>query len=145
MPKFVLLWTDVVLWLLLLALVGYVWRVRAQRRTCAPTGDKVFARPAGAGVGDRAGAVPACVTLLDSVHFRRALPPRRARAAARRRPTTPRTESLLDAVLARLIAIARDRPTRGRSPTRGFTKESVRARRRRPCASFRGCSSAART
>ena len=46
MPKLVFLWTDIVAaGCCSPALLGYVWRVRAQRRRCAPTWRKVFRDP----------------------------------------------------------------------------------------------------
>ena len=71
MPQFVFLWTDVVLWAMLLLLVWYVWRVRRSRNLRA-TWDKVLRDPA-ALCAALVLALFAVVTMLDSVHFRRAL------------------------------------------------------------------------
>ena len=98
--KFVLLWTDAALWLLFIALVGYGIRV-ARAPHLRATWAKALRDPA---------AMCSAVVLLafllvaalDSVHFRRALPPSSAQAAG----TVfydARTESLLDAVLARQL------------------------------------------
>jgi peptide/nickel transport system permease protein len=96
--KFVLLWTDAALWLLFIALVGYGIRV-ARAPHLRSTWAKALRDPA---------AMCSAVVLLafllvaalDSVHFRRALPPSPGQSAG----TVfydARTESLLDAVLAR--------------------------------------------
>jgi peptide/nickel transport system permease protein len=100
MPKFVLLWTDAVLFLMLAGLVWYGWRIRRNTNLRA-NWVKVLRDPS-------AGIVLvlfAAVTLLDSVHFRRALAP--AAGAAADAPTfySPRTESLLDVALARQFAM----------------------------------------
>jgi peptide/nickel transport system permease protein len=98
--KFVLLWTDAALWLLFIALVGYGIRV-ARAPHLRATWAKALRDPA---------AMCSAVVLLafllvaalDSVHFRRALAPSSAQAAG----TVfydARTESLLDAVLARQL------------------------------------------
>ena len=98
--KFVLLWTDAALWLLFVALVGYGIRV-ARAPHLRATWAKALRDPA---------AMCSAVVLLaflvvaalDSVHFRRALSPSSAQAAG----TVfydARTESLLDAVLARQL------------------------------------------
>ncbi|NDY90103.1 ABC transporter permease [Ideonella livida] len=72
MPKFVLLWTDAALWLLVLSLVGYAFMVRRQPDLRATWG-KVF-RNAPALASSVVLLVCLAVTLLDSVHFRPVLP-----------------------------------------------------------------------
>ncbi len=98
-PKPILLWTDVVLWLLVLALLGYVWHVRRSpnlRNSWA----KVLA-DAPALCSALVMLLFLGVTLLDSVHFRRALPTAGSATAGIAYDT--RTESLLDALLADLV------------------------------------------
>lgn len=121
MPKFVLLWTDVSIWLLVLALLGYALHVRRQPQLAA-TWRKVFRhRPALASTV----VLVACllVTLADSLHYRAALPPTEGS-----RPGVvaydARVRSLLDAVLADLVA---SRETTYSRPLAylGFTKESL--------------------
>ena len=71
--KPVLLWTDVALWALFAALAWYAWRVVRQPQLRA---NWLLAARDGATMG--AGAVLALfmlISALDSVHFRRALPP----------------------------------------------------------------------
>ncbi len=121
MPKLVLLWTDVSIWLLAIALIAYALVVRRQPNLAA-TWRKVF--------GD-APALASCVVLLacllltlaDSVHFRSVLPPA---------PGTPagstaydsRVQSLLDVALRDLVQSRESTYSRPLAFV-GFTKESV--------------------
>ncbi len=121
MPKFVLLWTDVSIWLLAIALLAYGLYVRRQPNL-AGTWRKVFAdAPALAS----SIVLVACLllTLADSVHLRSLLP------AAPGAPTASaaydaRVQSLLDAALRDLV---RSRESTYSRPlaTVGFTKESI--------------------
>ncbi len=98
-PKFVLLWTDAALWLLVLALIGYAWQVR-RRPNLAAIWRKVFAdAPALAS----AVVLLACaaISLLDSIHYRPLLPTAGAGQAV---AYDTRTHSLLDAVAGGLLA-----------------------------------------
>ncbi len=103
MPKIVLLWTDVVLYLMLAALVWYGWRIRVNANLRANWW-KVLRDPAALCSGIVL-VLFALVTMADSVHFRRALPP--APGAPAGTPTfyATSTESLLDVLLARQIAM----------------------------------------
>ena len=103
MPKFIFLWTDVILYAMLLALGWYVWRMRRNDNLRA-NWFKVVRDPAALSAAIVL-ALFAAVTLLDSVHFRRALPP--APGAAANAPTfySTSTESLLDGLLARQYAM----------------------------------------
>lgn len=122
MPKFVLLWTDAVLFLMLAALAWYVWRMRFNANLRA-SWYKVVRDPAALSASVVL-SLFAAVTLLDSVHFRRALPP--APGAAAGAPTfyATTTESLLDLLLARQYAM---RETGYSEPlaTHGLTKEPL--------------------
>jgi len=121
MPKFVLLWTDVSIWLLALALVAYGLYVRRQPNLSA-TWRKVF--------GD-APALASCVvlaaclllTLADSVHFRSLLP-----SAAGTQPGVAaydaRVQSLLDAALRSVVQSRESTYSRPLAYV-GFTKESI--------------------
>ncbi|MDH5538408.1 MAG: ABC transporter permease, partial [Rhizobacter sp.] len=73
MPKPVLLWTDAVLYLMVVALAWAVWRIRVNENLRA-NWTKVLRDPAALCAGIVL-ALFALVTLADSVHFRRALPP----------------------------------------------------------------------
>ncbi|MBW8830840.1 MAG: ABC transporter permease [Burkholderiales bacterium] len=121
MPKFVLLWTDVVIWLLFFMMLGYGWLV-SRSPTWRVSWGKVF-RDAPALACAVLVLLCLLLTLVDSVHYRRALP-----AGAGSAPGAvayePRTRSALDAMLSHLID--------SREPTYskplayvGFRKESV--------------------
>lgn len=103
MPKIVLLWTDVVLYLMLAALVWYCWRIRVNANLRA-NWLKVARDPAALCAGIVM-ALFALVTLADSVHFRRALPPPPGAPASAQTFYATTTESLLDVLLARQIAM----------------------------------------
>jgi peptide/nickel transport system permease protein len=120
-PKFVLLWTDVVLFILVLALGWYAWHVRRTPNLRA-NWFKVMA-DAPALCSAVVVTVFLVVTLLDTVHFRRALPPSATAGPAAAVAYDTRTESLLDAALAKLI---RSRESSYSVPLayEGFTKES---------------------
>jgi len=118
-PKVVLLWTDVVVLVSLLLALAYVLRVRASPNLRA-TWMKVWR--------DTPAICSAVVLLLffavavvDSVHFRRALP---ASGAQQEQAYGTRTESLLDVLLARQIA-GRESSYSAPLAMRGFTKDSV--------------------
>lgn len=100
-PQFVLLWTDAVLWAMVAVLAWYAWRVKVNPNLRA-NWFKVVRDPAALCAGIVL-VLFALVTLLDSVHFRRALVP--AAGAPAGTPTFYATnaESLLDALLARQI------------------------------------------
>ncbi|BDI05468.1 peptide ABC transporter permease [Sphaerotilus microaerophilus] len=97
MPKFVVLWTDAVLWGAWAATLAYAWHVRRQPHLSA-SWRKVW-RDGAAMSATVVLAFFMVVTLLDSVHFRRALPPTAGQAAGQVFHAT-RTESVLDVLLA---------------------------------------------
>ena len=122
MPKFVLLWSDVVVLLSVLLLAVYVLRVRRSVNLRA-TWRKVMR--------DSAALCSAVVLLLffavavfDSLHFRRALADAPGAGAQQRQAYSTRTESLLDVLLARQLE---GRETSYSAPLamRGFTKDTV--------------------
>jgi peptide/nickel transport system permease protein len=121
MPKIVLLWTDAAMWLMALALLGYVLLVR-RRPGLRANWRRVFADAPALG---SAMVLALClgITLLDSLHFRPLLPP-----AAGSEGNAPaydtRTRSVLDALLARLVDSREATYSRPLSYV-GFTKESV--------------------
>jgi peptide/nickel transport system permease protein len=116
--KPVFLWTDVVLWLMVLALMVYVRHVRRDASLSA-TWRQVFAKPAAMASSVVLG-VMLISTLVDSVHFRRALPARDGATLA----YDTRTESLLDLVLQPLI-LGRENSYSRPLATYGFAKETV--------------------
>jgi len=135
-PKVVLLWTDVVVLVSLLLALAYAWRIRASPNLRA-TWMKVWR--------DTPAICSAVVLLLffavavvDSVHFRRALP---ASGVQQVQAYGTRTESLLDVLLARQVA-GRESSYSAPLAMRGFTKDSVevdgRLQRTYPRLSFGG-------
>ena len=120
MPKLVLLWTDIAIWLLILALIVYVLYARRQANL-ASTWRKVFADKAALASGV---VLAACllVTLADSVHFRSLLPPAKGVPAAGPAYDV-RVQSLLDVVLRDLVDSRESTYSRPLAYV-GFTKES---------------------
>ncbi len=118
LPKFVLLWTDAVMFLLWASLAWYGWHVWRDAQLRA-TWHKVL-RDAPALCAGILLAAFALITALDSVHFRRALPT--APGAQQFYATT--TESLLDWVLERQIKM---RETGYSAPlaAAAFNKDSI--------------------
>ena len=100
--KFVILWTDVALWLLFATLIGYGFRV-VRHDTLRATWRRVL-RDAPALCSSLVLLLFVGVTALDSVHFRRALAPAAGQPAGTQFFDT-RTESLLDLALARQIGM----------------------------------------
>ncbi len=121
MPKFVFLWTDVVLYAMLLALAWYGWRIKVNANLRA-NWFKVARDPAALCAGIVL-ALFAGVTLLDSVHFRRALPAASGTAADSPTFYATSTDSLLDVLMSRQVQM---RETGYSEPlaTLGFNKEA---------------------
>ena len=117
--KIVLLWTDVALWALFAALAAYALRVRRDPNLRA-SWQKVLRDPAALSAGVVL-LLFVGVTLIDSVHFRRVLP---GTAGQSQVFYDTRTESLLDVVLSRQLAI---REVTYSSPlaTYAHTKQSI--------------------
>jgi peptide/nickel transport system permease protein len=122
MPKFVFLWTDVVLYAMVLVLAWYGWRIKVNANLRANWA-KVARDPAALCAGIVL-ALFAGVTLIDSVHFRRALPP--AAGAASNAPTfyATNTESLLDLLLSRQIEMRESNYSEPLAAI-GFNKEAI--------------------
>src|SRR5690606_11635361 len=98
MPKFVFLWTDIALFLMLAGVLAYFWRVR-RSRTLRATWARV-----GRDAPAMCSAVVLCafavVGLLDSIHFRPQLPPVPAAAPDAPPIYAPAVQSALDSLLA---------------------------------------------
>ncbi len=116
--KIVILWTDVALWALAAVLVGYLVRL-VRRPHLRANWQRVLRDPAALSAGVVL-SLFVLVTAVDSLHFRRALPD----GPAGERFYETRTESVLDLVLARQIAM---RETSYSAPLayQGFNKDSV--------------------
>jgi peptide/nickel transport system permease protein len=121
MPKFVPLWTDVAIWLLVAAAIGYIVLVR-RRPNLLASWRKVFS-DAPALASSVVLLVGVLITLTDSLHFRTVLPAA-AGAPAGSVAYDTRTESLLDAMLRRLID-ARETTYSRPLAYESFTRESV--------------------
>jgi peptide/nickel transport system permease protein len=126
MPKIVFLWTDVVIFAMVACLAAYcVYVARDHQRRA--TWSKVF-RDAPAMCAAVVLLLFSAVTLLDSFHFRRALPavpsPAAGSSAAQAVAYSTKTESLLDVLLKDQIAM---RETTYSVPFayQGFTKDTV--------------------
>jgi peptide/nickel transport system permease protein len=126
--KFVLLWTDVALWLLAAGVLGYALRLRHAPQQRA-TWMKVLRDPAALCAG-LVLVLFVLVALLDSVHFRRALAAAPATAANSAAPQAQfydtRTESVLELLLARQIRM-REVSYSAPLATHAFTKQPVEA------------------
>jgi peptide/nickel transport system permease protein len=121
MPQFVLLWTDAAIWLLVAAAIAYCVGV-LRRPELARSWAKVF-RNAPALASGVVLLLCLGVTLLDSLHYRALLSPA-AGAAASQPVYDTRTRSLLDALLAELVA-AREATYSKPLAYVGFTKETL--------------------
>ena len=117
MPKIVVLWTDAVLLALMALLVWYVWRA-ARQPLLRDRWRKVFS-DAPALCSSLLLALFLVVTLLDSLHFRSALPS----VAGAKVAYDTRTQSVLDVVLQPLID-QREATYSMPLAYRGFVKES---------------------
>jgi peptide/nickel transport system permease protein len=96
MPKFVLLWTDAAVWLLVVAMVAYIVHVR-RTPNLAASWRKVFG-DAPALASSVVLIVCLIVTLADSLHYRPVLP-----SVAGNVAYDSRTVSLMDGLLARMV------------------------------------------
>jgi peptide/nickel transport system permease protein len=122
LPKLVMLWTDAAIWALVLAIAVYAVAM-LRRPDRAASWQRVF-RDAPALASSIVLLLCLGVTLLDSVHYRAQLPQPAGAPAGAAPIYDTRTQSLLDALLADLLA--------GREATYsrplayvGFTKESL--------------------
>lgn len=123
MPKFVLLWTDAALFLIVLAVLAYIWHVR---RT--PTLRATWARVAHDGPAMCAAvilAVFAVIGLLDSVHFRPRLPPLPGVAIDAPPAYAPAAQSLLDSLLRGTVLTQPEKTYSAPLRAHQFTKETL--------------------
>jgi peptide/nickel transport system permease protein len=101
MPRFVFLWTDLVLWLLAAGAITYAWRVRRDANLRA-TWRRVARDTAAMCAAVVLGAV-LLIALADSIHFRPRLPPAPGAAGNAPPAYATRTVSVLDTLLAHAI------------------------------------------
>ena len=121
MPKFVLLWTDASIWLLLIALLGYAVMV-VRSPALSANWRKVF-HDGAAMCSSIVLLLCLLVTLLDSVHYRALLPP--VAGQTQQGPAyETRTRSLLDGLLWQLVESRESTYSRPLAYV-SFTKETL--------------------
>lgn len=121
--KFVILWSDWIVWGSLVLMLLYGLRIRASNNLRA-TWLKVLREPAAICSGVIL-VILFAVAVVDSIHFRRALADLAGAEPSAQTAYGTRTESVLDLLLARLIE---GRETSYSAPLaiQGFTKDSVK-------------------
>ncbi|EWM49039.1 ABC transporter permease [Bordetella holmesii] len=123
MPRFVFLWTDVALYLMVLAVLAYVYRVRR-----SPALRATWRRVAADAPAMCSAVVLSCfvvVGLLDSVHFQLRLPPAPAATAATSPTYAPVVTSLLDSLLAPSVLAKPEKTYSAPLASHQFSKESM--------------------
>lgn len=123
MPKFVFLWTDIALWLMVLGALAYAWHVRRSLNLRA-TWARV-ARDTPAMCSAVVLAVFALVGLLDSVHYRPQLPPAPGAAADAAPVYAPAVKSALDGLLGGSVLTQPEKTYSSPLAVRQFTKETL--------------------
>ena len=125
----VLLWTDVLIFLLLAASAGFAVYIGRREYLRAPW-QRVVQSPVAVGAGVVLGLI-VLVGVLDSIHFRVALSPQAAlsRSAAAGAPSVglswaPEVVSVLDVLLER-VASRRERTYSAPLATRAFSRETI--------------------
>ncbi|MFM8770307.1 MAG: ABC transporter permease [Rubrivivax sp.] len=121
LPKFVMLWTDMAVWLMALGLLGYTLHVRRQP-DLRMKWRRVFQDRGAMGSAVVLGACLA-LTLLESLHYRPVLPPALGQTV-QSVAYDVKTRSVLDALLWRLAA-SREATYSRPLASESFTKESV--------------------
>ncbi|HYG46185.1 MAG TPA: ABC transporter permease [Bordetella sp.] len=122
MPKFVFLWTDIALFLLVAAVLGYAWHVRRSPTLRATWGRVGRDAPAMCSAVVLAAFV--AVGLLDSIHFRPQLPPVPGAAADAPPIYAPAVQSALDSLLAGSVLARPEKTYSAPLAARQFTKET---------------------
>ncbi|WP_063570191.1 ABC transporter permease [Achromobacter ruhlandii] len=123
MPKFVFLWTDIALWLMVLGALAYAWHVRRSPNLRA-TWARV-ARDTPAMCSAVVLAAFALVGLLDSVHYRPQLPPAPGAAADAAPVYAPAVKSALDGLLGGSVLTQPEKTYSSPLAVRQFTKETL--------------------
>src|SRR5512143_3365405 len=98
MPKFVFLWTDLILWLLAVGAIFYAWKVRNDRNLRATWHRIALDAPAMCAAVLLAAFL--LIAMADSIHFRPRLEPEPGAAPDAQAAYTTRTYSVLDRLLA---------------------------------------------
>jgi len=122
MPKFVFLWTDIALFLLIAAVLGYVWRVRRSAALRATWGRVARDAPAMSSAVVLLAFV--VVGTLDSIHYRPQLPPAAGAAADAPPIYAPAVQSVLDGLLYGTVLTRPEKTYSAPLAARQFTKET---------------------
>src|SRR5690606_29203891 len=122
MPKFVFLWTDIALFLLIAAVLGYVWRVRRSAALRATWGRVARDAPAMSSAVVLLAFV--VVGTLDSIHYRPQLPPAAGAAADAPPIYAPAVRSVLDGLLHGTVLTRPEKTYSAPLAARQFTKET---------------------
>jgi len=123
MPKIVLLWTDVALFLMLAGVLLYVWHVR-RTPTLRATWARV-ARDAPAMCSAVVLALFIAVGLLDSLHYRPLLPPAPDAPAGAPPAYAPAVRSVLDGLLQATVLARPEKTYSAPLASHQFTKETM--------------------
>lgn len=122
MPKFVFLWTDIALFLLVASVLFYAWRV-SRSATLRATWSRV-AHNGPAMSSAVVLLVLVIVGLLDSIHYRPQLPPA-PNAVANAPPIyAPAVQSALDGLLRKTVLMQPEKTYSAPLAARQFTKET---------------------
>ncbi|OZI46545.1 ABC transporter permease [Bordetella genomosp. 5] len=123
MPQLVFLWTDVALFLMVLAVLGYVWRVRR-----SPAMRATWRRVWHDAPAMSSALILVCfvtVGLLDSMHYRPLLPPAPNAAPDAPKAYAPAVKSVLDGLLENTPLMKPERNYSMPLATHQFLKESM--------------------
>jgi len=122
MPKFVFLWTDIALFLLVASVVWYGWHVRRSETLRATWSRVAHDAPA------MSSAVVLCVFvvvgLLDSIHYRPQLPPAPGAPANAAPVYAPVVQSALDGLLRETLLMQPEKTYSAPLAAHQFTKET---------------------
>lgn len=123
MPKFIFLWTDIALFALVLAVIGYAWHASRSPNLRA-TWRKVT-RSAPAMCSAVILVIFVAIGLLDSIHFQKRLPPVAGAPSTAAPVYSPTVVSLLDVLLEDTALAKREKTYSAPLAYQQFTKESI--------------------
>lgn len=123
MPKFIFLWTDIALFALVLAVIGYAWH--ASRSLALRATWRKVTRSAPAMCSAVILIVFVAIGLLDSIHFQKRLPPVAGVPATAAPVYSPTVVSLLDVLLEDTALAKREKTYSAPLAYQQFTKESI--------------------
>ena len=123
MPKFIFLWTDIALFALVLAVIGYAWH--ASRSPALRATWRKVTRSAPAMCSAVILIIFVVIGLLDSIHFQKRLPPVAGAPAMATPVYSPTVVSLLDVLLEDTALAKREKTYSAPLAYQQFTKESI--------------------